>query len=147
MGEVEDREAIGRVVETFFGAFATGAGLAERMQRLRELFLPGAVIVRTCGAEPLLYDVDGFIEPRQRLLASGELGEFREWEVDGRTDLFGDIAQRFCAYAKTGGEGMKSVQLVRTGAGWRISGVIWDDGPTPQGRAVAGGTDQKTETP
>lgn len=133
--EAADREEIAEVVGAFFAAFASGPDVAARLERLRELFLPGAVVVRTCGAEPLLYDVDGFIAPRAALLTGGSLTDFREWEVDGRTDLFGDVASRVCTYAKSGvqdgvpfnGRGFKVLQLVRSSAGWRISAAAWED--------------------
>ena len=49
--------------------------------------------------------------------------------------MFGDIAQHFGGYAKSGiqdgtpftGRGMKTMQFVRTSAGWRITAVAWDD--------------------
>ena len=55
--------------------------------------------------------------------------------MDGTTAVYGDIAHRWCTYAKEwveGGEqvtgaGAKAIQLVRTEAGWRISAVAWDD--------------------
>jgi hypothetical protein len=105
------------------------------MDALRAVFLPEAVIVRTCGGEPTVYDVDGFIAPRQELLSGPALVDFSEWELSGRTEVFGDIAQHFCSYAKRGvqdgspftGRGMKTLQLVRTAAGWRISAAAWDD--------------------
>lgn len=123
------------VVETFFAAFTSGPDVRARLDRLREVMLPGAVIVRTCGSEPLLYDVDSFIAPRAELLTSGELTDFREWEVDGRTELFGDVASHVCTYAKSwqqdgrsfSGRGFKVLQLVRGAAGWRISAAAWDD--------------------
>jgi len=141
-----DHEAIAAMAETFFGAFASGDGVAERLARLRELMLPEAVIVRTCGGEPAVYDVDSFIAPRQELLTGGTLTDFREWELDGRTEIFGDIAQRFCRYAKAGvqdgaafsGRGMKTMQFVRTGDGWRISAAAWDD--EREGLALPTGT-------
>jgi hypothetical protein len=63
------------------------------------------------------------------------LVDFSEWELSGRTEVFGDIAQHFCSYAKRGvqdgtpftGRGMKTLQLVRVAAGWRISAAAWDD--------------------
>ncbi|GIE81899.1 hypothetical protein Aph02nite_78490 [Actinoplanes philippinensis] len=133
----EDRAAIQDVVRTFFAAFTSGAGCAERLDGLRRLFLPQAVIVRAGGGTPAVYGVDDFIAPRARLLTSGALTDFREWELTGRTDVFGDIAQHFCGYAKTGvqdgvaftGRGMKTLQFVRTPAGWRISAAAWHDEP------------------
>ncbi|MEV6302669.1 DUF4440 domain-containing protein [Actinoplanes sp. NPDC051861] len=127
--------AIEGIVRTFFAAFASGAGCQERLDGLREAFLPEAVIVRTCGGVPAVHGVDDFIGPRAELLSSGVLTEFREWELAGRTDVFGDVAQHFCSYAKAGvrrgvafsGRGMKTLQFVRVDAGWRISALAWDD--------------------
>jgi hypothetical protein len=132
MTTTDDRAAIAGLVRTFFAAFASGAG---NIDALRQVFLPEAVIIRTGGGEPTVYDVDGFIAPRRALLAGGALTVFREWELSGRTEVFGDIAQHFCAYAKEGvqdgtpfaARGMKTLQFVRTAAGWRISAVAWDD--------------------
>lgn len=134
-GRVEDETAIATVVRTFFAAFTSGPDLDQRLDGLRGLFLPEAVIAKTCGGEPTVYDVDGFIAPRRLLLSGGTLTRFSEWEVSGRTEVFGDVAQHFCSYAKSGvqdgtpfsGRGMKSLQLVRTSEGWRISAAAWDD--------------------
>ncbi len=130
-----DVAAIDAIVRTFFAAFTSGPQSAARLDALREVFLPRAVIVRTCGGEPAVYDVDSFIEPRRALLSGGMLTDFSEWAEPGRTEVFGDIAQHFCRYAKAGvqdgkpftGRGMKTIQFVRTGAGWRISAAAWDD--------------------
>ncbi|MCW2776823.1 MAG: hypothetical protein JWN17_548 [Frankiales bacterium] len=130
-----DLAAVDAVVATFFAAFASGPDLDARLDALRAVFLPGAVVVRTCGSEPLLYDVEQFLAPRRALLSGGTLQDFREWEVEGRTDLYGDVAQRWCSYAKSWrqdgaevtGAGSKTVQLVRTADGWRISAAAWDD--------------------
>ena len=125
------------MLRTFFSAFTSGPDVGERLGRLREVFLPGAVIVRTCGGEPLLYDVEAFIAPRAALLTDGTLVDFREWELDGRTDVLGDVASHVCSYAKQGvqdgtrfsARGWKVLHLVRTAAGWRISAAAWDDEP------------------
>lgn len=130
-----DQQAIAAIVRTFFAAFTSGPDSADRLDELRAVFLPEAVIVRTCGREPAVYGVDSFIAPRQALLSGGTLVGFREWELRGRTEIFGDIAQHFGSYAKAGvqdgtpftGRGMKTLQFVRTSAGWRISAAAWDD--------------------
>ena len=133
-GVAADQAAIADVMRRFFAAFASGPDVAARLDGLRTLFLPEAVIVRTGGAEPVVYDVGTFIAPRQALL-TGSLVGFSEWELEGHTEIFGDIAHHFCSYAKAGVQngspfkalGMKTVQLVRTSAGWRISAAAWDD--------------------
>ena len=123
------------MVRTFFAAFTSGPGSVDRLDTLRSVFLPDAVIVRAGGGEPAVCGVDSFINPRQGLLSGGPLVDFSEWELRGRTEVFGDIAQHFCAYAKAGvldgtpftGRGMKTLQFVRTPDGWRISAAAWDD--------------------
>jgi hypothetical protein len=133
--EPTDRAAIADLVRTFFAAFTSGPDTIAGLDALRAAFLPEAVIVRTCGGEPTVYGVDSFIAPRQALLTGGTLLDFREWELSGHTEVFGDIAQHFCSYAKEWmqdgmpftGRGMKTLQFVRTSAGWRISAAAWDD--------------------
>ena len=130
-----DHEAIASIVRTFFAAFTSGPESAARLDALRAVFLSEAVIVRTGGGEPAVYGVDSFIAPRQALLSDGTLVDFSEWELRGHTEIFGDIAQHFCSYAKEGvqdgtpftARGMKTLQLVRTSGGWRISAAAWDD--------------------
>jgi hypothetical protein len=130
-----DRAEIEGIVRAFFAAFTSGPDSSARLDALRSILLPQAVIVRTCGMAPAVYGVEGFIAPREALLSGGALADFSEWELSGRTDLFGDIAHWFGAYAKSGqqdgvpftGRGMKSLQLVRTPKGWRISAAAWDD--------------------
>jgi len=73
--------------------------------------------------------------PRRALLTGGTLVDFKEWVLSGSIDLFGDIGHWYGAYAKAwtqngehfAGRGMKTIQLVRTAAGWRISAAAWDD--------------------
>jgi len=133
--EAADQVEIAILVRTFFAAFVSGPDCGARLDALRDVFLPEAVIVRTGGLTPVAYDVAGFIAPRRALLTSGALQDFRESEVSGRTEVFGDIAHRVCSYAKAGvqdgqafsGRGMKMLQFVRTPAGWRISAAAWDD--------------------
>ncbi len=129
-----DQSQVEEVIQTFFAAFTSGSDVESRLDGLRDVLVPEALIVRTCGA-PMFYDVEGFIEPRRRLLTSGRVTDFREWEVDGTTEVYGDIAHHWCTYAKEWVEngqqmsrtGAKTIQLVRTEAGWRISAVAWDD--------------------
>jgi len=99
------------------------------------VLIPEAVIVQNSGDTPIVYNLEGFVEPRRELLANGTLLDFREWETSGRTDLFGSIAQRAGRYAKAWTAdgrafertGAKTLQFVRTPQGWRISAFAWND--------------------
>ena len=131
----DDAEVVAGIVEDFFDAFTSGADLTEQMRRLRGWFHEDVRIVRTCGAEPVLYDADGFVEPREALLSGEDVTGFREWALVAEIRVFGDVAHCFCSYEKEGrqgdddlgGRGMKSLQLLRTAAGWRILSAMWDD--------------------
>ena len=125
---------IDAVTAEFFGAFDNRGGRSADVARIRRLVIPGGVIVMT-GPKFTVYTVDGFIEPRQRLLTDGRLVEFSEWETSERTEIVGDIASRFGEYRKSGildgepfeGGGTKTIQFVRTAEGWRIAAFAWYD--------------------
>ncbi|WP_369264933.1 nuclear transport factor 2 family protein [Streptomyces sp. R35] len=124
------------VTAEFFGAFDNRGGKTPDVTRIRRLVLPSGIIVKT-GPEFTVYTLDEFIEPRQQLLTDGRLIEFSEWETAERTEIAGDIASRFSDYQKSGtmdgkpfkGGGTKTIQLVRTPEGWRITALSWHDQP------------------
>lgn len=135
VNNVDEKRAIDAVVNEFFSAFDNRNSTPVKLGVLKGLFLENSTIVKTCGTSPVAYSLDGFISPRHKLLSGGGLEEFSEHELWERTTIFGCIAQRLCAYRKSGvlnGEkfetdGMKSMQFVRTDTGWKIAAVIWDD--------------------
>ncbi|MET9604227.1 DUF4440 domain-containing protein [Streptomyces sp. NPDC006512] len=124
-------------MRTFLGAFTTVGGVRPRLDAVREVFIPQGMIIKNvdAGDGPVVYDLDGFIGPREKILTDGTLTEFREWEVAERTEIFQSIAHRFSEYRKSGfldgewfeGSGRKTTQFVRTPAGWRMSSMAWDD--------------------
>jgi hypothetical protein len=130
-----DKADVDELVRRFFRAFDNRGGVVPDLESLRDLFVPGALISKNVGTTPELFGVDGFIEPRRVLLTTGDLVEFEEHELAERTEIFGNIAQRFCLYEKSGvhlgqpfrARGVKSLQFLRTSGGWRIAAVAWDD--------------------
>lgn len=133
---VADRVAIDALATAFFAAFCNEHGPVD-LSCLDDLCLPEARIVKAVGATLESYDLAGFIAPRMVLLNGGRLCGFSERECESRTDVFGNIAQRWSRYRKRGmldgvwfeTEGWKTLQCVRTPQGWRIAAVAWDDAP------------------
>ena len=131
----DDREQIDDIVARFFHAFDNRNGRAPTLEELTILFVPGAIILRDTGTGCEHCTVLEFAEPRVRLLASGELVDFHEWETESSTQIAGRVATRTSAYAKQGmrngqpyrGSGRKSFHLGKVEAGWRISAVAWSD--------------------
>jgi hypothetical protein len=95
----------------------------------------GGRLIRASGESPEISTVDEFIAARQPVVDSGRLTAFREVEYADVTEVFGNVAQRFSGYGKTGeldgapieGKGMISTQFVRTPTGWRMASMAWDD--------------------
>jgi hypothetical protein len=132
---IDHRAEIDAVIARFFGAFDNRGGRIPSLDELTCLFVPGAIIVRDTGSHCEHYSVPQFAEPRLRLLQSGELVEFHEWETESSTQITGAIAVRTSRYRKQGmlnerpygGTGQKFFQLGRIASGWRISAVAWTD--------------------
>ncbi|MEV8528744.1 DUF4440 domain-containing protein [Streptomyces sp. NPDC052000] len=131
----EVKAELDRLMSRFLGAFTNTDGRRPDVDRVREVFIPQGMIISNVGDEPVVYDLDAFIEPREKILTDGSLTEFSEWEVAEHTEVFGSVAQRFSEYRKSGflngtwfeGSGHKATQFVRTPAGWRMSSMAWDD--------------------
>jgi hypothetical protein len=119
------------LVPAFFAAVSFQAGARPDYGRIRELFIPAGLLIRSGDVS----DVEAFIAPRQASVDSGALTEFEETEIEGVTEAFGHVAHRLCSYAKRGvlsgeafaGRGVISTQFVLTPDGWRISSMAWDD--------------------
>jgi len=130
-----DKAAIDAIMREFFAAFASPSDGPVSLASLRRMFLARAVIVRNAGARPEVMSVGDFIAPRETLLNDGSLVEFREVEEAETTQIFGNIAQRFSTYRKSGRlngsafstRGRKTVQFVRDDGAWKISALAWDD--------------------
>lgn len=133
--EQADRQAIESIVARFLGAFSQPAQGRVDLSVLHALCLPQVVIVKCVGDDRQVYDLASFIAPREALLNGGAITAFHERPLDGRTDLYGQIAQHFCRYEKSWqqdgrlhqGRGMKTIQLAKMAEGWKISALAWDD--------------------
>jgi hypothetical protein len=133
---VSDAKAeLDRLTCDFLSAFDNTGGRRPKLGVIREVFIPQGMIIKNVGAEPVIYDLDAFIAPREKMLTDGTLTEFSEWEISERTEIFGSVAHRFSGYGKSGfldgewfeGSGCNVIQFVRTPAGWRMSSLAWDD--------------------
>jgi hypothetical protein len=131
----KDKCRIDELTAEFFRLFSPTPGATVSLQRIHDLFIPQGIIVRTCGPNTEVFSISEFITPRELLLNDGslvDLCEREEWET---TEIFGNVAQRFLAYRKTGvlhGErfntrGMNTIQFVRKDGDWKMSALAWDD--------------------
>lgn len=133
--EQADRMAIDTLMAAFYQLFCNLGGARPDLARIYDLFIPEGLIIKHGAGVPAICNLEQFIAPRERLLTDGTLADFQEEEVASRTEVFGNLAQRISLYRKSGrwsgvpfqARGVKTTQLIRTGAGWRISALAWDD--------------------
>jgi hypothetical protein len=131
----EIKSDLDRLSAEFFRAVSFEAGEAPHYRNIHALFIDSGLLIKNSGPTPEALSVDMFIESRQSQVDAGELTRFHEAELAETTEIFGNVAQRFSAYEKSGTlkgvpfgtRGMISTQFILTPVGWRISAMAWDD--------------------
>lgn len=129
------KDELDRLTSEFFRAVSFEEGGKPTYDGIHQLFIESGLLIKNTGSTPEISTVGQFIEPREALVSTGQLTRFREWELSESTQVFGNVAHRFSAYAKEGtlknvpfeARGMISTQFIATPAGWRISAMAWDD--------------------
>jgi hypothetical protein len=129
------KTALDRLAAEFFRAVSFETGEMPAYENLHSLFIASGLLIKNTTSAPEIFGVRQFIAPRQAMVLAGELTRFREAELFETTEIFGNVAQRFSAYAKSGtlkgvafeARGMVSTQFVMTSEGWKMSAMAWDD--------------------
>lgn len=130
-----DEFLIGHLTQSFFGIFTNARQQQPDWERIHQVCLPEALIIKKTGPEQEIYNLQTFMEPRKKILSDGTLTEFEEYETAATTKIVGNLAQRFSKYQKSGnldgkpfvGRGNKLLQFIKTSVGWKINAVIWED--------------------
>ena len=133
--ESGSKAEIDTLTAAFFRAVSFDDGEIPPYANLYDIFIESGQIIKNSSSSPEIYTVRQFIEPRQRIVESGELKSFRESETAEITEIFGNVAHRFSLYEKHGlsasatieGRGVISIQFIATPTGWKISSMAWDD--------------------
>ncbi|APH55102.1 Ribosomal-protein-serine acetyltransferase [Granulibacter bethesdensis] len=102
MDDTKYNHGIEILIAAFYEAFDNRGGRTVQVDKLRDMFLPEAIVTRSTGIEVDTMTVDSFITPRMRMLSDGTLTDFHEWESGARTFLLRDIACCFSTYEKCG---------------------------------------------
>jgi len=126
---------LNRLTFEFFDAVSFEAGGVPSYEKIPALFIERGLLIKNTSSVPEVSSVREFIEPRKVLVSSGTLTRFHESELSDSTVIFGNVAHRFSAYAKSGtsggvafeARGMITTQFINTPAGWKMSAMAWDD--------------------
>ncbi|MCH7974139.1 MAG: GNAT family N-acetyltransferase [Bacteroidetes bacterium] len=130
-----ERLKIDELTASFFDLFSNKDGRVPNVKDIKSIFIPEGILVSNTEDTPAIYDLDSFIKPREEILTNGTLTNFCEREISHNTEIFGNVAQRFSLYEKTGelnGEhfeirGMKTIQFVKVNGKWKMSAAAWSD--------------------
>jgi hypothetical protein len=123
------------LISEFFHAVSFERGGKPSYGRIPALFIERGLLIKSVSSTPEISSVQEFIEPREALVQAGMLTRFHESELSEATVIFGNVAHRFSAYAKSGissgtsfeARGVITTQFIKTLGGWRISAMAWDD--------------------
>lgn len=124
-------------------------------QRMRSLFVPGAVLIPSTeqtGGEFRVLSVDDFvrwIDENTVVGGPSDVG-FQEEQIAYRIERYGDVAQVFSTYQKRFwgaseilGRGINAISLVDQQDRWWVVSVVWDEeigaGPLPARYLPGGG--------
>ena len=133
--EEDEEDAIAKVLARFLASVSFESGAHPDYSSLPSLFAEGARLVRTASGQPESIGIDEFVRDRTEQVRSGQLSAFAEHETAQVTERFGNVGHRLSTYSKRSehagvvaeSDGIISTQFVKTPAGWRISGMAWDD--------------------
>lgn len=145
-----DGSSVDALVAGLYASVSHGPEYEPNWDRLRKLFLPGALIVpprpddaeavRPLSVEEFVDRIRGFIAAREQ---AGEPPGFTERETERRTACFGRMCQVFSSYEIVRfprdpmpfRRGIQSLQLLDDGHRWWIASMVWDneraDNPIP----------------
>ncbi len=131
----KDESEIDEITTQFFDLFTNTDNRTPNIRNIETLFLANGLLINNTSAEPAIYDLESFIEPREEILTNGTLTNFIEEETSHKTEIYGNIAQRMCTYKKSGvlngepftGEGRKLMQFIKVKNKWFLSAVLWSD--------------------
>ena len=129
------KSELARLTSEFFRSVSFEPGSAPSYPSIPALFIERGLLIKNVSSTPEISLVQEFIESREALVRSGTLTRFHESETSESTVIFGNVAHRFSAYAKSGtssgtsfdARGMVTTQFINTPGGWKMSAMAWDD--------------------
>ncbi len=135
MNQQLDFKLIDDLTSELYNAICFEVGDYPPVERLKEIFIPTANMIRNDAESPEIMTVDDFIKSYKDRIADGTIKSFYEGELNNITEIFGKIAHRFSTYEtkfdlhdpKPFNIGINSIQFIKIGGGWKISGIVWNN--------------------
>lgn len=128
-----DEAAIKQAVDNAYSALGFSAGAQPAFDSIQYAFIPQAQLINFIADTAQILSIGDFVKAYKNYIETSKVQSFKEEEIYGRTDQYGQIAQRISSY-KTyinrtdlpAERGVNSFQLIKTKDGWKVSSIIWD---------------------
>ena len=135
MNQQNDLKLIDDLTSELYSAIGFEVGGRPPVERLKEIFIPTANMIRNDGTSPEIMTVDDFIKSYTERISNGTIKSFYEIELNHITEIFGTIAHRFSTYetkfdlanTEPFSIGINSIQFIKIGENWKISGIVWNN--------------------
>jgi hypothetical protein len=131
--KVPDDSAITKAVHDAYAVISFRTGGRPAYDSIKNYFLPQAQLINFRADTAQVLGIDQFVALYKGFMEGNHIGLFAETELFGRTEQFGNIAERISSYKtyinsmdSLPERGVNSFQLIKTPAGWKVSSIIWD---------------------
>ncbi len=99
------------------------------------LFYGSGILINNTFDKPITFTAESFIQTLEARVASGEMQQLMQHEINSKTDVFGKVAQRISVYEynladhkiKNLPRGINYIQYVQVEDSWRIISMLWHD--------------------
>ncbi|MEP6684279.1 MAG: hypothetical protein ABJA35_13515 [Parafilimonas sp.] len=128
-----DEAAIKKAVDEAYASISFKQGETPHFESIKYAFIPQAQTINYISDTAQILSIDDFVKAFKNYVETTKIQSFTEQEIYGRTDQFGNIAQRISTYKNyvnsvdvVKERGVNSFQLIKTPQGWKVSSMIWN---------------------
>lgn len=127
-----DDAAIKKAVDDAYASLTYKKGDDAKLDSIIRCFIPQATLINYIGDTAQILSISDFVKAYKNYIKTTNIQSFREQEIFGKTDQYGNIAQRISSYKSyvnspdfVKERGVNSFQLIKTPQGWKVSSIIW----------------------
>lgn len=128
-----DEAAIKTAVDNAYASLSISNGKKPNADSFKSCFIPQAQLINFIADTAQILSIDNFVKAFSNFIETSKVNYYKEVEIYGKTDQFGNIAQRISSYKTFANNpdvvserGVNSFQLIKTPNGWKVSSIIWD---------------------
>ena len=128
-----DDAAIKKAVDDAYAALTYKTGDDAKLDSINDYFIPKAQLINYITDTAQVLSISDFVKAYKNYIKTTNIQSFKEQEIWGKTDQYGNIAQRISSYKTyvnssdiVKERGVNSFQLIKTPQGWKVSSIIWD---------------------